>query len=217
MTGKICGRLLIISRADNNKSGDAYWNCICKCGKHMVVKGSCLRSGHTKSCGCLQREFASRLNSDSPFDKCKGLPMMDKVKSIFIAMKQRCYNKNNAEYSYYGGKGIHICDEWILEPYKFYFWSISNGFKPGLTIDRIDNEKGYSPANCRFATRADQNRNTTRVHLITDEQSNKMFTASQVATIIGVSRSTASKWFVNENLRTLKQFKERAYKMRCKK
>lgn len=77
-------------------------------------------------------------------------------------MKDRCYNKNYKRYSDYGGRGIVVCDEWRNDFQAFYDWAINNGYKENLSIDRIDNNKGYSPDNCQWVDVATQNRNTRR-------------------------------------------------------
>ena len=74
-------------------------------------------------------------------------------------MKSRCYNSNVQDYKYYGGRGIKVCDEWVDNPKSFIEWGLDNGFKNGLTLDRIDVDKDYSPKNCRWASRKLQSRN----------------------------------------------------------
>lgn len=83
------------------------------------------------------------------------------------AMKCRCYNPNHTFYKNYGGRGITICDEWKNDFMCFYEWASQSGYKKGLTLDRIDNNKGYSPQNCRWVTRKEQGRNQRTNHKIT--------------------------------------------------
>ena len=82
-------------------------------------------------------------------------------------MKNRCGNPHHKEYAAYGGRGITVCDEWRNSFSAFYKWAMANGYSDDLTIDRIDNNRGYSPDNCRFITRQEQNRNTSRNVMIT--------------------------------------------------
>ena len=82
--------------------------------------------------------------------------------NIWISMKQRCFNKKSNNYQWYGGRGIRVCDEW-LEFENFYKWSILNEYEDNLTIDRIDNNKGYCPNNCRWVDNFTQARNTRRL------------------------------------------------------
>jgi len=74
-------------------------------------------------------------------------------------MKQRCYNRKHDHYPTYGGRGIRVCDEWLASFDAFQQWATQNGYRPGLQLDRIDNERGYTPDNCRFVTPADNARN----------------------------------------------------------
>lgn len=106
--------------------------------------------------------------------------MNTKLNSVFRAMKKRCLNPNDKSYVNYGARGITVCDEWLNSekvysvlghPTKGYLafqeWSLANGYEEGLTLDRIDNEKGYSPSNCRWVTRKVQNFNKRSNHYIT--------------------------------------------------
>lgn len=82
-----------------------------------------------------------------------------KLYNIWSGMKQRCIDKNYSKFNYYGGRGISVCNDWITNFNNFYNWSIANGYKPGLSIDRINNDGNYSPLNCRWIERGNQNRN----------------------------------------------------------
>lgn len=82
----------------------------------------------------------------------------EKLYRVHVEMKSRCRNKNNENYKNYGGRGISVCDEW-MEYTVFRKWCMDHGYRQGLTVDRIDNDKGYSPDNCRIADRFCQNQN----------------------------------------------------------
>ena len=83
-----------------------------------------------------------------------------RIYRIWVGMKGRCYNKNYVIYFKYGGRGIVMCDDWKNNYISFRDWSYKNGYNNELTIDRIDNNKGYYPANCRWRTYQEQNTNT---------------------------------------------------------
>lgn len=90
-----------------------------------------------------------------------------RLNNIYHAIKTRCYNPNFKNYKYYGGRGIKVCDEWASSFENFKNWAITHGYADNLTIDRIDNNKGYSPLNCRWITLKKQSRNKRNNHLVT--------------------------------------------------
>lgn len=106
----------------------------------------------------------------------------------WCAMKERCSNPHNKRFEHYGGRGITVCDEWAGSFLDFYFWAITNGYKAGLTIDRIDNSKGYNPDNCRWATAAQQNRNYSRNHNL--KYQGETHCIADWAEITGINRAT---------------------------
>ena len=146
---------------DVKPNGGANWMCQCDCGNSKIISTKNLLHSRgltgTLSCGCLVKE-----NHIKTHDKSNSKQYL-----IWQKMKSRCYNKRHKHYKYYGGRGILICDEWLNDFERFYNWSVESGYKDGLTIDRIDNDLGYSPDNCRWATRKEQSNNTRANHLLT--------------------------------------------------
>lgn len=110
-----------------------------------------------------------------------------KIYGVWHGINERCYNKKHKAYKNYGGKGVAVCTEWQLF-IPFYEWAIANGYKEGLTIDRIDSNGNYEPSNCRWVDRFVQNSNTSRNHYLT--YNGKTQTLSQWAREIGISRNT---------------------------
>lgn len=159
ITGQRFGRLVVSHRTQNNKNGFACWVCVCDCGNTTIVNGSLLRMGNTKSCGCLSKEHGIKIG------KARKKENRDsKLFDVWRQMKQRCQNPNHKAYVHYGGRGITVCDEWKNSYDVFYEWSMANGYdetapRGQCTIDRIDNDKGYSPDNCRWTTMSVQNNN----------------------------------------------------------
>ena len=165
MIGKKFGRLTVLKDTLERKNKHPIYKCICDCGNIVYVKGCHLRSGHTKSSGCLRHEKYN----------LKHGKRYTRLYKIWLNIKQRCNNLNNPRYKDYGGRGITICDEWLNDFMAFYNWSVKNGYRDNLTIDRIDNNKGYSPLNCRWATINEQANNTrSNVYLTYDGKTQTM-------------------------------------------
>jgi len=161
LTGQKFGRLTIIRRVKNDKHGKAQWLCQCNCGKQTIVHAAHLKSGNTKSCGCLAIEIRTK----------HGHAKQDhwsKTYETWHSMIQRCTNLNGKRYKDYGGRGIQVCEAWM----KFADFLQDMGERPlNMSIDRIDNNGDYCKENCRWATQKEQQRNTC---------SNKLFTIDGV-------------------------------------
>ena len=137
----------------------AMWRCKCECGKEVIVQGQTLRSGRTKSCGCLSREIHKEVMTELNKSNSRHGQFGTRIYRIWCSMKSRCYNKNHKAYIDYGGRGITICAEWKDDFEVFYNWAVKNGYSDNLTIDRIDVDGNYEPSNCRWATSSVQRRN----------------------------------------------------------
>lgn len=154
LIGKKFGRLTVVERLENNSRGGTVWKCRCDCGNTKIADGERLRIGKVKSCGCLVLEVSAT-------NYYKHGMTHTRIHNIWKTMKHRCECDGISNYSDYGGRGITICDEWTGENgfQNFYDWSMKNGYADNLSIDRIDNDKGYSPDNCRWTTQKVQANN----------------------------------------------------------
>lgn len=166
LSGRKFGRLTAI-RHDGYKEFPSskrkvVWLCECECGNTVRVMARALKSGNTKSCGCLAIE-KKRENGQK---NTKHGMCNSRLYSIWHGMKYRCYNPSSHEYKNYGGKGIHICDEWLFDFKCFYEWAVCNGYRDNLTIDRIDFDKDYCPENCRWVGAKEQNNNKSNNRFI---------------------------------------------------
>jgi hypothetical protein len=145
------GRLTVSEVIRGGK--DTKLLCICECGESATVTLSNFRRGNTKSCGCWKREFGVIRGKSNVRHGMTGT----KEFATWQSIKRRCYNKNHKDFKWYGARGITVCDRW-LESFENFFADM--GVSPdGMSIDRIDNDKGYFPENCKWSSNSQQNRN----------------------------------------------------------
>lgn len=150
ITGLRSGRLVAIRRVPTPLGKKAaVWLAKCDCGKEAEVSCSKLRTGHTKSCGCLKSETTSarvRKHGESKTSRLYG---------IWAKMRGRCNNPNQPMFYRYGERGIKVCAEWD-DYLHFKTWALLNGYAENLSIERNDNSKGYNPENCRWIPLSEQ-------------------------------------------------------------
>ena len=159
LTGQKFGRLSVLQFVCH-KQGSSHWLARCDCGTEKIVAGNRLRSGGTKSCGCLGREMLRERAT-------KHNGRHTRLYSIWSGMNTRCTNNNVASYANYGGRGIKICDEWQHSFAAFRDWALLNGYQSDLQLDRIDNDGPYTPLNCRWVSHKENANNTRRNRYIT--------------------------------------------------
>ena len=191
LTGKRFGYLTVLQK-DNTKNGVAYWLCKCDCGNKKAIKGQHLKSGNTLSCGCMHRKYSHGQSNT-------------RLYHIWRTMKARCFDSNSLKYSRYGGRGITMCEDWKNSFVPFYNWAMENGYDESLSIDRIDNNGGYFPQNCRWATPKEQANNTSKNVVL--EYNGESGTLSQMANKYGLKPTIVSKrlkrgWTIEKALNT---------------
>lgn len=161
LTGKMFGKLIVMRllghaiKPDGGR-GNTVWLCQCECGSETRVWVGNLNKGHTRSCGCLRPEA----------NKTHGMHK-SRLYSVWQAMKRRCHSPTDPGYARYGGRGITVCDRWRDSFENFY---ADMGEPPeGYSLERKDNNQGYNPDNCKWATDHQQKRNISRNRWITFE------------------------------------------------
>lgn len=169
LTGQRFGRLVVEGR-DHTRAKWVYWICRCDCGKKKSVIGASLKSGGTRSCGCLHDE-----NSKNTKWKTHG-ESGTRLYRKWQSMKARCYQPNSTKYKNYGGRGITVCDQWRSDYAAFRDWALANGYEDGLTIDRIDVNGNYEPSNCRWTTQKKQQNNRSNNRMLTYNGETKSLT-----------------------------------------
>lgn len=155
ISGETFGRLTVIERC-GYKDLHVAWKCRCECGKITIVSGSELRRGKSRSCGCGNYDVVHGQGK-------KG--QQTRLYRIWNGIKQRCCNPNREKYKDYGSRGITVCDQWATfigfynDVSEAYFAHVAIHGEADTSIDRIDNDKGYCPENCRWSTRKGQRAN----------------------------------------------------------
>lgn len=179
LTGMRFGYLTVIKK-NGRVSNHNKWLCKCDCGNEVSCFQYNLERGTSTSCGCKRSCYARQKRN------CHGESTSTLYKK-WSSMKTRCENSANAGYKYYGGKGIKICDEW-QEFWNFREWAYANGYKDGLTIERIDINGDYCPQNCKWISAYEQASNKRNNSFI--EYGGKKQTASQWARELGIGKDT---------------------------
>lgn len=184
LTGQKFGRLTVIGRAEKKgKTRQARWLCKCECGNTIEAFSDNLRSGHTKSCGCLNAEVIAKRSIKHGY--CINRKH-SRIYNTWLLMKNRCFNRKSQDYVRYGGRGIIVCDEWAndFEAFLDFVSKLPHYGEIGYSIDRIDVNGNYEPDNVRWATNKEQQNNRRNNRLIT--YNNETHTLSQWSEITGV-------------------------------
>lgn len=179
LTGQRFGRLVVLEKSESSRPRFLRWLCKCDCGVEHVVLGAALRGGNTLSCGCLSRDrLVERVWKH-------GLSNT-RTHRIWSGIIKRCTNPKDYSYHRYGGRGITVCERWLTSFQAFY--DDMGECPDGLSIERIDVNKGYSPENCKWATFGEQCRNRRSNRLITYQ--GRELCVTDWAPIVGISAKT---------------------------
>lgn len=181
ITGHRFGRLVVIGRDQKQP----HWNCRCDCGEIARCSTGNLKSGNSKSCGCLSAEVSKR--KDNKFRKHNKTKTPEY--NNWVRMRQRCLVENNVNFPSWGGRGITICERW--NDFENFLADMGTRPTPKHSIDRIDNNGNYEPINCRWATMKEQSRNRRSNHFVTVNGVTK--TIVEWAEISGLHQSTIFK------------------------
>lgn len=169
--------------------GHWYWLFRCDCGQEKEIRASHAKSGQIKSCGCAHGDLIAKQRTKHGYWK-GGVSAPEY--SAWCMARTRCHNPNNHAYPRYGARGLTMCDRWRFgengrSGFECFIADMGNRPSRKHSLDRVDNNKGYSPDNCRWATREEQMRNTRQRHLVTFE--GRAMTAADAADLAGIPRS----------------------------
>ena len=166
MTGRVIGRLLVIEECGRDARGKVLWRCRCECGNEVIVRDDNLRNENTKSCGCYQREASTTHGMHKA-----------RLYSVWQSMLKRVGATKGASEEVkraYQDRGITVCDGWLVFE-NFRDWALSHGYKEDLQIDRVNNDAGYCPENCRWVTPKENANNRRNTVCLEDGTSLAMF------------------------------------------
>lgn len=190
LTGMKFGRLTVISYSHTNKNRCPFWNCKCECGNELKINGASIKSGHTKSCGCLNKEVITTHKLSKT-----------RVYVSWNAMIQRCTNVKSKQYRFYGGRGISVCEKWL----SFDGFYEDMGDRPaGMSIDRINSFGDYCKENCKWSTIEEQSNNKITSIKITHQ--GKTQTLTLWAKEIGINHGTLRNRIIKRNWSIEKAF-----------
>lgn len=180
LTGLRFGYLTVLAHEGKTKHGNAQWLCLCDCGEKAVVAGGHLTSGHTVSCGCRKRSVRPTMTHGES---------KSRLYNVWILMRKRCNSPNDQSYPRYGGRGIKVCPEWDKSYEAFRDWALANGYDESApygecTLDRENNDKDYSPENCRWVNETVQANNRRSNRVI--EYAGRKMTLAQCARETGI-------------------------------
>ena len=198
LTNQKFNKLTVIARSEN-KWNKVLWKCQCDCGNIVYATTNSLKSGNTKSCGCLRSQNFKAIVTKHHLSQTR-------IYRIWKEMKKRCYNPKTRNSKYYYARGIKVCEEWKNNFQAFYDWSMQNGYNDKLTIDRIDVNGDYKPSNCRWVDTYTQNNNSRNCHYITYNGETK--TLTQWAKTYNINQRTLTyrindlKWSIGKALTT---------------
>jgi hypothetical protein len=156
LLGQVFGYWTVLDDGANSPSEDLKYTCRCRCGVIRLVRARSLVHGKSNSCGCLHRELVTRRGFKHGA-AARGASI--KEQTLYNARKtmlQRCFNRRNARFKDYGGRGITVCQKWIVG-FRLFWDDMQAGWAPGLSLGRVDNDGHYNSKNCRWMTIEDQN------------------------------------------------------------
>lgn len=191
LEGKTFGRLKVIRESGRDRRGNVTWLCICSHGgnaihgapSEVILPGARLSHGSVKSCGCLIKD-TSRLHGQS--FRRHGMSNHP-LYMVWRNMKARCLKESRKDFYRYGGRGIGVCKSWLMSD-NFFAWALSHGWKPGLEIERRNNDRPYSPSNCHFVSHLRQMRNRSNTTFLVYKGERKPLT--EWAEIKGIKKVT---------------------------